>query len=130
MSGGNSRWYMSTRVRAGADISTLQNKLVNAAGTIATSAATVLGILQNKPNASGKDAEVGYIGEMKCVAGGAILAGSQLTPTASGTVQAITQVASAGPFITPCGRALEAANSGDIFTGIFNFANAATIAVA
>lgn len=104
---------------AGADLNTgdgtgAQYKAVAVGGTIAATNATTVGLLQNKPK-NGEDAEIGYFGHMKGVAGAAIAAGALLMVTTSGYV--ITRTATT----LPCGRALAAAASGATVEGLFDF---------
>lgn len=114
-------WFHAIQVAAGADLNTgdgtgAQFKAVTAAGVIAASGTTAIGLLQNKPK-NGEDATVGWIGHMKGTAGAAIAAGDRLIATTSGYL--ITAVGA----VVPCGRALTAAASGATVEGIFNFAN-------
>lgn len=106
-------------VVAGADLDTMQYKVVGLAGTIAASSSAAGGILLNKPK-SGEHATVGYHGRLKGYAGAAISLGAALMVTTSGFL--ITCTSGNGVV----GKALEAANSGDIFAGIFNFASGRT----
>lgn len=97
-------------IRAGADLNTgdgtgAQYKAVAVAGTIAATGTTAIGLLQNKPK-NGEDAQVAYLGHMKGVAGGAVVAGARLIVTTSGYL--ITAVGA----VIPCGRAITAAASG------------------
>lgn len=73
----------------------------------------VIGILQNKPNAAGRPAEVVVRGESKAVSGGSISAGAFLVAGAAGVVVSAT----IGVTTANCcvGRALEDADSGDVF---------------
>ena len=102
-------------VAAGADLSTHQHKAIAIGGTIAASSTLSMGLLQNKPAASGRSATLGYAGQMKAYAGAAITTGAVLMITTSGFVITAT---SAG---NVCGKALATAASGDLFPGIFNF---------
>lgn len=102
---------------AGADLSAAQYKAVAVGGTIAATSTAAIGLLQNKPAASGRSASVAYAGRLKAYAGAAISAGANLMVTTSGFVITST---SAGNSV---GKALAAANSGDLFPGIFNFVN-------
>jgi len=89
-------------------------------GTICASNAVAVGLLRSKGK-SGENVAVAHTGEMKAWAGAAISAGAKLAVTTSGFL--ITAVASLGATQT-VGRALEAANSGDLFRGLFNFVTA------
>lgn len=106
---------------AGADLSTQQFKIISVGGTIAANALTGLGVLQGKPK-NGEHATLAYMGDMKAYAGAAIAVGASLTVTTSGY---LTTVTSGGG--SPVGKALVAANSGDIFNFIGNFATATNI---
>jgi len=112
--------YDSVAISAGADLSAGQYKVINIGGTLALSGATSFGILQNKPAASGRAATVGYTGIMKARAGAAIAVGAGLdvTSNAAGGGWVITVTSGSAAV----GKALYAANSGDTFTGLFNFA--------
>jgi hypothetical protein len=75
----------------------------------------VVGVLQNKPAAAGRDATVAYAGVTKAVAGGSITAGARVTADANGAVVA---AASAGDAVL--GVALTGASSGDIISVLIN----------
>ena len=107
--------FETVTVQAGADLSALQHRAIIVAGTLAPDSLTAVGLLQNKPDASGKQATVGYSGLMKGYAGASISKGNRVMVTASGWIITAT---SAGNVV---GRALLAANSGDLFPGLFNF---------
>ena len=113
----------SVPVKAGADLSAAQYKAVTVSGTIAANNTTALGILQNKPDASGKDATVAYAGRVRYYAGGAVAAGNRLTVTTSGWVTAT------GSNQIGVGTALGAVSSGGIGEGIFNFTGAKSTVV-
>lgn len=107
-------------VVAGADLSDdEQYKAITISGTIAASATTALGILQNKPK-SGEDAAVRAGGRSRARAGGAITAGNRVTVSASGWITACTSNQ------LGVGTALQSVSSGSIFEGYFNFAGAKT----
>src|SRR3972149_5641124 len=114
----NSGRFNAIQVVAGADLNTgdgtgAQYKAVAVTGLIAATATTAIGLLQNKPK-SGEDAEVGYEGHMKGVAGAGVTAGARLIVTTSGYL-----ITAAGQVI-PCGRALATCASGAIVEGVFN----------
>lgn len=111
--------FETVSIDAGADLSAAQYKAVVVGGTIAADS-TAIGLLQNKPAASGRAATVGYAGLMKAYAAAAITAGARLTVTTSGYVTTATSAQIDGGFVV--GKALAAANSGDLFPGLFNFA--------
>lgn len=107
-------------VAAGADLSTMQYKVIAVAGTIAAEADTALGILKNKPE-NGQHAAVAVEGKMKGYAAAAISAGARVTVTTSGFMLTVTSGDGA-----QVGKALEAANSGDLFSFYGDFAGANT----
>lgn len=119
---GTQNKFNSVTIVSGADLSAAQYKAVTVAGIIAAASTTAIGILQDNPGASNRHAQVGYQGIMLAHAAAAITAGGALTVTTSGY---ITLIASGGG--TSCGKALEAANSGDLFTGLYDFSNATTV---
>ena len=106
--------FLSTTVQAGADYSSAGQfhafALVD--GQLAAHAEEASGILINKP-ASGAFAHVGYVGEMKFAAGGAISKGGKITVTTSGWFIA----ADSGDTIV--GEAKASVTSGSVGTGIF-----------
>lgn len=112
------RWFGAT-LTAGADLTANASmyKALAVGGTIAANNSTAFGLQQSKAK-TGEGVTVGYFGEMKAVAGAAISAGGKLMITTSGFV--IT--ATSGTI--GIGKALEAANSGDLFRGLFDFTNA------
>lgn len=102
--------------KAGADLSAKQFRFVkmSSGNVVAGAAATdkVVGVLQNKPT-SGDTAEIRLIangGTYKVVAGGAITEGAYITCDSNGEAIATT---TAGNVVL--GRALEAADDGDLF---------------
>lgn len=105
-------------ILAGADLSSSQYKVIDVAGTVTASVAlgskTAIGVLQNKPR-SGEQAEVAYLGRMKGYAGLALSAGDKIQVTSGGF---LTEVQSGNVAI---GKALSAANSGDLFPFVGNF---------
>lgn len=112
-------------VAAGADLRTHQYKVVNIAGTIAATADTAYGILQNKPN-SGEPAQLKVFGRARALAGAAIAANARLK-VQSGYLITVTS----GDNTIPVGKNLfGAVNSGDEFTAAVNFINGAVIAPA
>jgi hypothetical protein len=111
--------FETVTLDAGADLSAAQYKAVAVGGTIAADSSAI-GLLQNKPGASGRRATVGYAGQMKAYAGAAITAGARVTVTTSGWLITATSANIDGGFVV--GKALAAANSGDLFPGLFNFA--------
>lgn len=103
---------------AGADLRTSKlYKAVAVAGTIAEANDAAIGLLQNKPN-TGEGAQVRTFGKMKGYAAAAITKGARVKVTTSGYLTAVASGDGA------CGKALEAANSGDLFTlfGVFGAA--------
>ena len=109
--------HTSITVDAGEDLSSHQYKAISLAGTIAASSALAIGLLQNKPGATGRRASVAWNGHLKAYAGAAINSGSQVQVTTSGWIIAST---SAGNTV---GVAITGAASGDVFDGIYNFVN-------
>ncbi|MHC4620447.1 MAG: hypothetical protein ACYTEQ_22090 [Planctomycetota bacterium] len=84
-------------------------------GKVANSGGEAGGILINKPE-NGEHANIGYDGEMKYRAGGAVAAGKAITVVTSGYFTA----AGSGDYIV--GRNSDAAvNSGSVGTGFFDF---------
>lgn len=115
------RWF-GTTVAAGADLTAAAAlfKAYTVGGTIAATQSTAIGLLQTKGK-TGEGVTLGYLGEMKAVAGASISTGARLMSTTSGFI--IT--ATSGNL--QCGKALEAANSGDLFRGIYDFTGAGII---
>lgn len=105
-------------VTAGADLRTSQYKVIDIAGTVSASIAagskTAAGVLLNKPN-TGEAAAVAYLGRMKGYAGLSLTAGALLQVTSGGF---LTRVQSGNVVV---GKALAAANSGDLFPFMGNF---------
>lgn len=111
--------FWSRQLLAGADLNTgggtgAQFKAIAVGGTIAGTNSLTIGLLQNKPK-SGEDAQVGFFGHMKGVAGAAITAGNLLKVTTSGYLVVVTSVD------VPCGTALATCASGATVEGHFNF---------
>lgn len=104
----------SITLKAAADLSTKQHLFMelSAAQTVNTCNAitdVAVGVLNNKPDAAGKAAEVDIAGTTKVVAGAAISAGARVAPMASGKAQTAVSTQ------FPRGIALEAAAAdGDI----------------
>lgn len=85
----------SITLEAGADLSTKQYLFVNQAtdGQVdpaGTQGIDVLGVLQNKPDAAGKAAEVAVLGVSKVVAGGVINPGAKVMTDNTGKAVAAT----------------------------------------
>ena len=102
-------------VTAGEDLSSHQYKAISLAGTIAASSTLAVGILQNKPGASGRQASVAWKGHLKAYAGAAINSGSPVMVTASGWIIASTSLGNS------VGVCITGAASGDLFDGIYDF---------
>ena len=117
--------FQSHTVVAGQDLSAAQYKTVGVGGTIAITADAAIGILQNKPQ-SGEFASVSVSGVMKGYAGAAIVTTKPLTCTTSGF---IINVTSGDGVVTGVGKALAAANSGDLFKFLGDFASAKSTVV-
>lgn len=111
--------YFNTTIAAGADYSA-PNKQYHAFavadGQLANNAEEASGILLNKP-ASGAFAAIGYLGEMKFAAGGAVAKGAKVTVTESGWF------ISADSYDTIVGESKAAVASGSVGVGFFEFAN-------
>ena len=106
---------------AGADFrSSGIHKALVVAGTIAGDA-TAVGILKTKPN-NGEHCAVAYEGIIRAYAGAAISAGASVTVTTSGFI-----VSTGSASGTTVGKALEAANSGDLFKGLYSFARSGVL---
>lgn len=101
-------------VAAGADLSTMQYKVISVAGTIAAVSTAAVGILQNKPK-SGEQASVAYHGRMKGYAAAAIPVGKGVAVTTSGFIKLVQSGEVA------VGLTLAAANSGDLVPIVANF---------
>jgi hypothetical protein len=98
---------------AGADLSTKQYYFVeNPAGVTVANAVTdvPVGVLQDKPDAAGEDAEVCIFGFTKLVAGGNVAAGDLISTTTAG--KAVTLVVGTDTTAYILGRALTA-STGD-----------------
>ncbi len=116
----------SIPVAAGEDLSSVQWRAVNISGTLAATPALALGLLMNKPDASGEDASLIYMGRSKFAAGGAITAGGPITVTTSGWLIAAAVVSGGSTRVV--GRAHYTVVSGGIGEGIFNFVNGTLVA--
>lgn len=117
-------------VNASGDLSTKQYYFVDVnssglAAVVAAAGARAVGVLQNKPDASGRAGTVRIFGVTKVIAGGSITAGDSIASDANGKAGAVTKGkvntsdagASADPVIGSyvMGVALADAASGDIF---------------
>lgn len=111
---------VTTAVAAGADLTAMQYKIITPAGVIAAESDTALGVLLNKPD-NGEHASVAVSGGMKSYAGASISLGARLKVTTSSFLIAVTSGDGAA-----VGKALEAANSGDLFNFHGDFASANT----
>lgn len=107
--------FDSIAITSSDDLSAAQYTAVDALGQTAAASENAIGLLQNKPAAAGRQAQVGYHGHMKAYAGAAITAGATVMVTTSGFIITAT---SAG---NTCGQALTTAASGDLFDGLFSF---------
>lgn len=114
--------YQSVTVQAGADfrVAGMLHKAVTFGGVIAA-AGSGTGLAKSQPN-SGQSLNIGFQGHMKGYAGAAISAGARVSNTASGWL--IAAVSGSLPVV---GRAVEAANSGDLFSGVFDFSAGGTM---
>lgn len=107
--------YSVIALAAGADLSAAQYKAIAVGGTIAATSEAAIGILQNKPAASGRGASVAWHGHIKAYAGAAISAGAPVMVTTSGWIITATSAGNA------VGKCITAAASGDLFDGIYDF---------
>ena len=110
--------YLETTIEAKEDLDTdghMYQAIALDDGKVANSGGEAGGIIQSKPK-SGEHAKVGFLGEMKFRAGGAVTAGKGVTVATSGYFTA----AGSGDYIV--GRAKAAVTSGSIGTGLFDFA--------
>lgn len=111
--------YLSFNHTAGEDLDSHQHQAIALDdGKVANNGAEAVGILMNKPK-NGEGARVGFVGEMKFRAGGAITKDGPITVATSGYFTA----AGSGDYIV--GRAKAAVSSGSIGTGFFSFAKPA-----
>ena len=110
--------FFNTTIAAGADYSAANKQFhafAVADGQLANTAEEASGILLNKP-VSGAFAEIGYLGEMKFAAGGAISKGAKVTIAASGWF------VTADSYDTVVGEVKAAVTSGSVGVGFFEFA--------
>jgi hypothetical protein len=110
--------FSVTTIKAGADYRSvgLYHAFAVVDGQLAANAEEASGILLSKPYTN-EFATIGYHGEMKFAAGGAIAKGGKITVTTSGWFTA------AGSEDTVVGEAKLAVTSGSIGTGFFQFAS-------
>lgn len=117
--------FATLTIVSGQDLSAndMDHKVVTVGGTVATGAARNIGLLKRRTNvnqSSGQHVTVGYMGQMKARAGGAISTTSAYLAVAnSGFIVAATSAQIAAGNVV--GKALTAANSGSFFQGIFDF---------
>jgi hypothetical protein len=117
----NNGKFETITVTAGVDLSSQQYKIIAVGGTIAETALAGLGVLQTKSQ-NGEHATLAIEGHMKAYAGAAITLGAGITVTASGYLATVASGSG-----TPVGKALVAANSGDLFEFYGNFATAGIV---
>lgn len=79
----------------------------------------IYGICQNKPR-GGEAIDVGIFGVSKCVAGAAIVRGSQLMASATAAGMLITYSTAAGGQVVSVGVALESAVVNQVFSAAIN----------
>jgi len=118
MAGENVR--VLTSISAGEDLNTSGHRYHAIAlddGKLANNAEEASGILLNKPK-TGEGLELGYSGEMKFAAGGAISAGGKITVATSGWFT------SAGSSDVVVGECKDSVTSGSLGTGLFSFPTA------
>lgn len=117
-------YFVIPGATASADLSSYQYTIVKAATwpqIQVASAATdsILGVLQNDPNAAGQPAEVACLGVCKVIAGGSITVGDHVTTNSTGYAATTT---SANNHVL--GVALDTAStSGDIIRVCVNISN-------
>lgn len=117
---------LSIAVEAAGDLSTKRwYFMIYSTGQVTTATAVTdacAGVLQNKPDAQGKAAELVVVGETKVVAGGSITVGDLITTTAAGKAATITPGSDTTKYIL--GRALETATTdGQVIRAFVNCAN-------
>jgi hypothetical protein len=123
---------LSKTFEAGADLSAKQFYFMklSAFNTVVVCAAITdkpIGVLQNKPDAAGKAAEVMMLGISKVSADGAITVGDSLGTSADGQADSIA--AGTDTTVYTAGTALEAATAaGQIVTAAINCLNLARAA--
>lgn len=114
-------------LKAGADLSTKQYYFVklNADNQVIVCAAATdvpIGVLQNKPDASGKAAEVCAIGVTKVNSDAALTAGNLIGPAADGQADAKTAGTDTTEYV--CGQVVVgSAAAGGFATAVINCAN-------
>lgn len=109
--------HWSIALKAGADLSALQYRVVEVDGTMAVSNETAFGVLQNHPQ-SGEHATIAFEGHLKAYAGAAVTAGAMVMVASGGWLIAATSG------MGRVGKAVAAASSGGLVEGIFNFTTA------
>lgn len=112
--------HNSVTIVAGVDLRAQQYKIITIAGTICQEADTAAGVLMSKPD-NGQHASIAVDGNMKAYAAASIAAGARITCAVSGYLVTVGSGDGAG-----VGKALEAANSGDLFNFLGDFATANT----
>jgi hypothetical protein len=123
--------HLTTTLEAAGDLSDYRfHFMKNDSGQVTVAAAVTdpcVGVLQDKPEAEGRAAELVVVGETKIVAGDAIDALVLITTDTSGHAVAVTPGSDTTCYIL--GRALEAAGAtGDIIRAFVNCANPARAA--
>jgi hypothetical protein len=107
------RQFETITVTASQDLTGHQYKAVGLDGLVAATSLAAKGLARNKA-LSGDHLTLGYKGQMKAIAGGAINSGSQVGVTTSGFLIAVATSSYVGV-------ALVQVASGDLFTGVFDF---------
>ena len=124
--------HLTTTLEAAGDISAYRYKFMILSGgqvTVATAVTdSCVGVLQNKPAAQGRAAELVVCGETKMVAGAALATvGTAITTDTSGRAVACTAGSDTTTYIL--GRTLEASGAaGDIIRVLVNCINPARAA--
>ena len=111
---------------AAADLSAKQNHFVVLASATTVNVATAItnapiGILQNKPDAAGKQAIVAVFGISKVVADGTLAAGNFIGTSADGQADAISPGTDTTVYMT--GQCIQAASAGETTTMFLNITN-------
>lgn len=107
--------YRSVPIETTVDHTTTpMHRAIQVNGTIASSGVNAVGLLKSRAPLGGAVA-AGVSGYMKGWAGAAVALGARVTVTTSGYLITATSGTQGQ------GKALEAANSGDLFAGVFEF---------
>lgn len=109
--------FLVLSMAAAADLSTKQYYGVkvdsNGRAALAAAGEPCIGVLQNKPDALGKEASVAVLGVSKMVSAGTIAAGARVATDANG--KATTATLGATTSSNVIGIAMEGASANDVF---------------